>query len=340
MPGLFGETAGAAPARGQAPAAAGADPRVKGLFLIPSTPFTSAGAVDYEDLVRQAKFMNWCGVDGVVWPQAGDAVDLLTKEEKMKGMEVLTKALQGMKMVVCLGVNGENTADLLEYAHHAESLAPAAIISRPPDSGKTLEDMREYYRALGQVVKRPIIIQSTGGRMYKGPSPSPDLIADLAREFPTFGYVKEESYPHAAERMVAELQRRPAVKVVFSAWGTYGWLYEMRLGCGGLISERVAYADLMVKIWDLHLRGEADQVRDLYGKFLLMANLNDNVPNGFRDPHLYILKKRGIIKTTVSRYYPDQGGSFRELALSPPQIAEIEYRYAALKPHLREGFRG
>src|SRR5690349_15974966 len=69
--------------RQQTEAVRGADPRVKGLFLIPSTPFTSSGAVDYDDLVREAKFMNWCGVDGLVWPQAGDAVDLLTRDEKM-----------------------------------------------------------------------------------------------------------------------------------------------------------------------------------------------------------------------------------------------------------------
>ena len=46
---------------------------------------------------------------------------------------------------------------------HAERLAPAAIISRPPDSGRTEDDLRNYWRALAAVVQRPVILQTTGG---------------------------------------------------------------------------------------------------------------------------------------------------------------------------------
>ena len=42
---------------------------------------------------------------------------------------------------------------------------------------------------------------------------------------------------------------------------------------------------------------------------------------------LYLLKKRGIFKTTVSR----QG----EYRFTPEQIAEIEFNFAALKPYLK-----
>ena len=82
-----------------------------------------------------------------------------------------------------------------EYAQHAEALSPGAIISRPPDSGTSQQDMLEYYRALGKVARRPVIIQTTGGYTYKGPPPSVDLLAQLAGEFPCFGYVKEETSP-------------------------------------------------------------------------------------------------------------------------------------------------
>ena len=77
-------------------------------------------------------------------------------------------------------------------------LAPAAIISRPPDSGKTEDDLREYWRALAAVAKRPVILQTTGGVAYKGPVPSVRLLIELAREFPHFGYVKEEAAPIGA----------------------------------------------------------------------------------------------------------------------------------------------
>lgn len=316
-----------------------ADPKIQGLFLIPSTPYTSSGAVDYEDLANEAKFMDWCGANGIVWPQATETVAFLNKAEKFKGMEALAKANQGLKTVLCLGVNGKNTEDMLEYARHAEALAPGAIVSRPPDSGTSQQDLLDYYRALGKVVQRPVIIQTTGGYTYKGPAPSLDTIAQLASEFPWFGYVKEDTtplYPYTEDRMRADLQGHPAVKYIFSAWGALGWLYEMRIGSKGVLTERVAYGDLMARIRNAHVQGRAEEARDLYSKFLLMADLNINLADsqGFRDPHLYILKKRGAIRTTYSRF-PD--GTCRELSLSPDMIAEIEYRFAALKPYLQPG---
>lgn len=337
----------AAVTRSTEPAASGAmavktdssagDARMQGLFLIPSTPYTSSGAVDYDDLAREAKFMEWCGVNGIVWPQASETVAFLSKEEKLKGMEVLTKANIGQKTVLCLGVNGHDTADMLDYARHAEALAPGAVISRPPDSGTSQQDILEYYRALGKIMRRPVIIQGTGGYNYKGPTPSVELITQLQEEFPQFGYVKEETaplYPTTADRMRIELKSQPPVKCIFSAWGALGWLYEMRIGSRGLITERVAYADLMVRIRNAFLSGHSEEARDLYSKFLLLADLNLNLADsqGFRDPHLYILKKRGVIKTTISRF-PD--GSFKELSLPPDMIDEIEYRFAAVKPYLR-----
>ena len=59
-----------------------ADPRIQGLFPILSAPFTVSGAVDFEDLAREARFVNWCGANGMIWPQSGDSIDLLSKEKK------------------------------------------------------------------------------------------------------------------------------------------------------------------------------------------------------------------------------------------------------------------
>jgi dihydrodipicolinate synthase/N-acetylneuraminate lyase len=119
-----------------------ADPKIQGPFLILSTPFTEKGEVDYDVLANQARFIDWCGCPGMIWPQAGDAVDLLTTEEKLQGMEVLAAASRGFRSALCLGVNGKDTSEMLMFAKHAEKLGPAAIISRPPDNGTTQDDMR------------------------------------------------------------------------------------------------------------------------------------------------------------------------------------------------------
>lgn len=325
------------------PGAVAADPRVRGPFLILSTPFTESGAVDFEVLANQARFVDWCGCPGMIWPQAGDAVDLLTTEEKLEGMEVLAKTTRGLRSALCLGVQGKDTDEMLMYARHVEKLAPPAIISRPPDTGKTQDDMRQYWHALAAVAKRPVIIQTTGGVSYKGPAPSVELLIELGRDFPNFGYVKEEA-GSVIQRMVALVAAKPPIRCVMGARGGYGWLHELRLGAEGLITERAVYADLLTRVWELHCSGDDPvALQDAYGKFLLMTNIIRTIPGGdLRGPHLYVWKKRGVFKNMISRHYgPDRSipasPIFSELKLSETDMAEIDLRFEALTPHLKPG---
>jgi dihydrodipicolinate synthase/N-acetylneuraminate lyase len=318
------------------------DPRIQGPFLILSTPFTASGAVDFDALAKQARYVDWCGCPGMIWPQSGDSVDLLTLDEKLQGMEVLAKTARGLRTALCLGVQGKDTAEMLIFARHAEKLAPAAMISRPPDSGKTQDDMRQYWRALAAVTKRPVIHQTTGGVAYRGPVPSVELLIELAKEFPNFGYVKEEAGSVIA-RMRALVAAKPPIRRVFGARGGYGWLYELRLGSEGLITERAIYADVLTRIWQLHRSGsDPAALRDAYSKFLLMINLSKTHPGDLRGYQLYLWKKRGVFRTMVSRHYgPNRtipaSPIYSELELTKEEIAEIEFRFEALKPYQQPG---
>ena len=291
--------------------------------MILSTPYTSTGAVDWDDFAREVVFCDRGGVQGVVWPQGSSGVAYLSKDERMRWMEALVQAAQGKKLAVVLGVQGKDTAEMLEYARRAESLAPDAMIAMPPSGARSLDEYRDYFRALGKVTSRPVIIQTTGGAP-KLPPPV-DLIVELARELPNFGYVKEESEP-LIERMKAEVRQRPTMKSVFGATFGLNWLYEMRLGLDGIISGNAMYADVMARIWDLHERGRADELRDLFGRFLLVRNLSDHIPGA----DLYIMQKRGVFKTLTTR----TAAGLKTLTFTADEIAEIEYRYDALKAYL------
>jgi len=138
-----------------------------------------------------------------------------------------------------------------------------------------MDDYRAYFRALGGATTRPAIVQTRGGA--KDLFPSVELIVELARDFPHMAYVKEESEP-LIPRMQGELAARPVMKGVFGASLGTGFLYEMRLGLDGVITGMGMYADLMGRMWELHERGEHEQVRDAYSRFLLMRNLNESIP--------------------------------------------------------------
>ena len=300
---------------------------MRGAFMILTTPFTASGGVDWDDLIREAGFCDRAGVHGIVWPQGSSGVRYLTKEERMHGLEVLSKA-RGQRTSLVLGVQGRDTAEMLEYARRAEALAPDALIAMPPTTAASLDEYAAYFRALGGVTRRPVIIQTSGG----APSltPTVDLIVSLAREFPHLGYVKEESQPIVA-RMKDELRQRPPLKAIFGANFGANWLYEMRLGLDGVITGNAMYADVMARMWTLHERGDADALRELFGRFLLMRNLAEQIPG----TDLYIMQKRGIFKTAVVR----AEGTARPLRFSPEEVAEIDYRFAALQPYLTASAR-
>ena len=155
----------------------------------------------------------------------------------------------------------------------------------------------------------------------KGVVPEVSLLLELAKEFPNFGYVKEEYVP-VVQRMSELAAHRPAIKGVFSENAGIDLLYEMRLGFDGTMPG-APYADLYAQVWDLYHSGEQQKARDLFGKLLLMINLDEQIP-GARQ---YMMKRRGVFKTSVSRQ--------RDVKLSPEAIQEIEFNFETLRPYLK-----
>lgn len=292
---------------------------LRGIFIIMATPYADSGEVDWEDLVREVDFLDRCGVHGMVWPQLASEYYKLSKEERFRGMEALAKACRARRPALVLGVQGPDTAAALEYTRHAEKLQPDALIAIPPTEAKTLDDFRQYYRAIARETKRPIFIQTTGGA--KGIEPKIELLVELAREFPQLGYVKEEYNP-VIERMRELARHRPVVHSIFSGGGGRGMTYEMRLGMDGTMPG-APYADLYVRVWEAWQEGRHDQAREIFSKLLLLLNCEQQIPG----TRLYVMKKRGVFKTMRSRNLNFQP--------TPEAIAEIEFHWAAVKPYLR-----
>ena len=299
-------------------------PDVGGAVIILTTPYTESGEIDYEDLAHEVRFVNECGTKSFVW---GQLEPQLTKQQRFKAMEVVAKANQGQKAKFGLGAQGNDAAEMLEIARHAMSLNPDMIISRPPDSGKTEEDLRVYYRALAKVTQKPVIIQTGGG----GALPSVGLLVDLAREFPNFGYVKEESSGNGqtvVERQMLEVKNRPPLRSVMSANFALGLLYELRIGVDGVVTGSAMFADVLTRMWELHLQGKTDQVLDAYARYMLIRR----VPQ-IGDIDAYFFTKRGVFKPRT-RVRSGSGKQAPAPSFSAIEMAELDARFEALKPYL------
>ncbi len=293
---------------------------MQGAFMILSTPYTETKAVDWDDLAAQVDFLEARGIQGLVWPQLSSDYDFLSKAERLRGMEVLAEAAHGKSAALVLGVQADDTAGMLEMVQHAERLSPDAVIAMPPRTASSLDEFRTYFRALGEATERPIFVQTTGGANIE---PTVEFLMELAREFPHCAYIKEEWEPVAA-RVRTLIEHRPdPIARVFTATYGLGWPYQMRLGVDGVMTGGTMYAEVYARLWALYLDREWDEIRDLFGKLLLMLNLDGQIP-GVRQ---YILAKRGIFKTRATR----RG----DYTFSPEAVAEIDHRFDALKPYLQ-----
>ena len=299
-----------------------ANKEMRGPFPIMSTPYFEDGSVDYDGLAREVRWLVECKSPGAIWCQSNDAIDLLTTEEKLKGFEACAAACENQPIVLALGANGTNTAQLVEIAKAIEAVAerhPAAkiaMISRPPDCVRTEAELEAAWNALGETVRRPVIFQTYCSK--ETPTPSVEMIVRLAKRHPAvFGFVKEEAAGNSAnERMVLENAAKPDMKTVFAGWGGWQWLYQLRqCGCEGLVTERVAYAPVIVRIWQEREKGDPDgKMTDWFALYRLLVDQRNFPGGGLRDYSLYFLEKEGIFRNRVSRRYAKgketEGGSF------------------------------
>ena len=144
---------------------------------------------------------------------------------------------------------------------------------------------------------------------------------ELARELPNFRYVKEE-YEPVIQRMSELAKHRDVIHGVFSGGAGRGMMYEMGLGFDGTMPG-APYSDVYAQIWSLYQSGQKDKARHVFSQLLLMLNTEQQIPGTRR----YIMKKRGVFKTMVSRR--------DKSLLTPAAIQEIEYQFEALKPYLK-----
>jgi 4-hydroxy-tetrahydrodipicolinate synthase len=180
----------------------------KDVFLgtIPAllTPCTADRQPDFDALVRKGQEMMAAGMSGVVYCGSCGDWPLLTDEQRMEGVERLTKA--GVPVVV--GTGAINTRSAVAHAAHAQKIGAAGlmVIPRVLSRGLSVAAQRNHFKAiLDAAPDVPAIIYNSPYYAY---STKADLFFALRAEhrnligFKEFGGKADLSY--AAEHITSQ----------------------------------------------------------------------------------------------------------------------------------------
>ena len=315
-----------------------------GVFPLLCTPYAEDGSLDCATLAKEATFVADCGANGIIWPAAKDSLAYLSPDEERRGLEAIAAALDGRDIWFSPCCPGTNTADMLRRVSVANEISAkhpdikTTMLVRMLDDANGDSDYERQYNTLASATRLPVIIQTYNG---KSPMPSAKLLIDLAKRYPdAYGWYKVEGTGKEIVPCMEELvAAKPIVKNVFTGWGGRDWLYHYRrVGTRGVISQRPMYADLMVRIWRALEKesggpqsSAAESADALFAKFIYLRNLEDTIPAPeMRGWNLYVLKKRGVFRNTLSRTKkrPDGSWEVSDISLSAVDIAEIDARLA------------
>jgi 4-hydroxy-tetrahydrodipicolinate synthase len=226
------------------------------------TPFTNSDKLDTEVLAKEVKFLDKCGVHGVVWPQLASEWSTLDADERMAGAEAIMSAAKGARCAVVLGVQGPDLDAARRYARQAGKLGPDAIIALPPRESGNLDQVAEYYRGIAKECALPLFVQTIGNM-------SVEFVVRMRKDIPSLRFVKDEA-GHTLSR-ISEYRRVAPDIVVFTGAHGKTMVDELARGSSGSMPA-ASFADLYVQLWNYWQAGKREKAMEDLSRISLLVN--------------------------------------------------------------------
>jgi len=307
---------GAAAASAARPGAAAGEP-FAGVFIIMQTPFHESLEIDEESLRKETDFLVRCGVHGMVWPAGAGETAALSFNERIRYAETIVREARG-RTPVLIGVHAPNKFEAAEYARHAGKIGATGMLALSQTDGSADPDiLTEYFTAITSASKLPLCIQVSSSAL------TVDYLIALARKLPAFRYVKEEQAP-VPKRVTRYVNEAKGLLTPMTGGGSRNLMNEMARGSRGTMPG-AGFADIQAQIWDWYQQGKKKEARDLFGKMLQMAVLEQQTGYVLQKE---ILRRRGVFRTIVMR-------GTRKSTMDAGDLRELDDVFEILRPYFR-----
>jgi 4-hydroxy-tetrahydrodipicolinate synthase len=273
--------------------------RWSGIFHILATPFTDGGELDSGGLPHLVDRVLAAAVGGVTILGIAGEAHRLTDDERRRMVEAVVKNVAG-RVPVVVGVGAPGTHLAAAFARMAREHGADAVMVAPPNGVKNLEAVAEYYHAVADAARLPIVIQDEPvTTQVVMPAP---FIARLCAELPPPLAVKLEEAPTPPKitRLRAALARPAAI---FGGLGGVYFFEELSRGADGAMTG-FPYPEALRAIHEHFIAGRREDARALFHRWLPLIRYESQPgaqPGTSIAIRKEILRRRGWIASAYVR---------------------------------------
>jgi 4-hydroxy-tetrahydrodipicolinate synthase len=270
-----------------------------GIFHILATPFVDDGALDAAGLPRLVERALATGVAGVTILGIAGEAHRLTDEERRRVVETVVKEVAG-RVPVVVGVSAGGTHLACAFARASREHGADAVMVAPPNGVKNLEAVADYYRAVADAARLPVVVQDEPvTTQVTMPAP---FIARLVAELPAAQALKLEEAPTLPKitRLRALVERDVAI---FGGLGGVYFFEELSRGAAGAMTG-FPYPEALGAIREHFVAGRRDEARALFYRWLPLIRFESQpgaVPGTSLAIRKEILRRRGWIGSACVR---------------------------------------
>jgi 4-hydroxy-tetrahydrodipicolinate synthase len=216
-----------------------------GLVHTPVTPFTRAGAIDYDRYAQLIEFHIANGADSLALPMhAGESVSLPDGERRAL-LEFAVKHVNGRKPIIA-HVSETGTGIAVALAHHAQAAGAAAVVATTPYYWTPPSAMvLEHFAQIGGAVTIPFFLYNSPEEM-QGTKVNAELCLKLIEKVPSFAGVVDLSldWQFMIELMTDAPRRRQGFQLLT---GTELMVSAAAIGATGMLAPLAGIAPALVR---------------------------------------------------------------------------------------------
>lgn len=269
-----------------------------GIVPVAPTPFTDAGAVDYDGMRRVLDCIIDQGADGICILANFSEQFLLSDDERAELARVSLEHVAG-RVPVVVTISHYATQIAVERARLAKALGAEAVMMMPPYHGSTLKGTDaqtfEQFAAVGEV-GIPIMVQDAP---MSGVELSVPLLVRMAQEIEMVKLFKIEC-PRAANKIRALIKEGgAAIEAPFDGEEAITLLADLDAGATGSMTSGMIVDQIKPVLTHYHA-GEIEAATAAYGRVAMVIN-HENRQCGWQACKA-AMKEGGVIASEACRH--------------------------------------